>query len=151
MHPNLLLAWLTTFFLLHYKRRPIKPIANYDASIILIMHFKNSVRTYLTFYAGVLHSLAAISFLLGLTVISHFKSFSNLHFLGLTFFLHQRCFWGRSNFTYRHHQYLNVIQLVTNVIQLASSVSVEGSEVNSYWSCTRPLEKAVWLRETIHQ
>jgi len=27
------------------KRRPIKPIANYDASIILVMYLKNSVLT----------------------------------------------------------------------------------------------------------
>ena len=26
----------------------------------------------------------------------------------------------------------------TNVVQLASPVSGDGSEVNSYWSCTRP-------------
>ena len=42
-----------------------------------------------------------------------------------------------------------------NVIQLASQVSGDGSEVNSYWSCTRPFfphpihgKKAVWPRET---
>ena len=44
---------------------------------------------------------------------------------------------------------------VANVIQLASPVYGDGSEVNSYWSCTRPFfptqymgEKAVWPRET---
>ena len=41
-----------------------------------------------------------------------------------------------------------------NVIQLASLVSGDGSEVNSYWSCTRPFspantrKKVVWPRET---
>jgi len=35
------------------------------------MYLKNSVLTYLALYAGVIHNLAGVSFLLGLTVISH--------------------------------------------------------------------------------
>jgi len=54
------------------KRRPIKPIANYDASIILVMYFKK-VYLLVALYAEVLHSLAGISFLLGLTAISHLE------------------------------------------------------------------------------
>jgi len=46
---NLLLAWLATFFLLHLKRQPIKSIANYDVSFILVMYLKNSVLTLLAF------------------------------------------------------------------------------------------------------
>jgi len=49
------------------KGSQIKPIANYDASIAS-MYFKNSLPA---LYAAVLHNLAGISFLLGLTVISH--------------------------------------------------------------------------------
>jgi len=52
------------------KRWPIKPIEYYDAPIILVMYLKNSVLTKLALYAGVLYSLAGISFLLGLTGIS---------------------------------------------------------------------------------
>ena len=45
-----------------------------------------------------------------------------------------------------------------DVIQLASPVSGDGSEVNCYWSCTRPFfphpihgQKAVWPHETNQQ
>jgi len=55
----------------------IKPIANYDASVILVMYGLKSYCIYLAcrlfkcmleFY---IHSLAAVAFLFGLTVISH--------------------------------------------------------------------------------
>jgi len=71
MHHNLLLAWLAA-----------KPIANYDASIILVMYLKNSVLNLLCmleFYTTLLVYLFSQWF-------HTFKSFSNLHFLGLAFF-----------------------------------------------------------------
>jgi len=81
-----------------FKRRPIKPIANYDASVIyagyvlakeivsllslqLMYSYLNEFM--LEFY---IRSLAGIAFLLGLTGYHIFRSFSNLHFLGLAFF-----------------------------------------------------------------
>jgi len=40
MHHNLLLAYLAAFLNQTQKRQPIKLIANYDASIILVMYLK---------------------------------------------------------------------------------------------------------------
>jgi len=45
MHHNLLLAWLAAFFLLSTSFIKAANQANYDASIILVMHLKNSVLT----------------------------------------------------------------------------------------------------------
>jgi len=45
------------------------------------MYLKNSA-----LYAGVLHNLAGIFFFLASQRFHTFKSFSNLHFLGLAFF-----------------------------------------------------------------
>jgi len=99
MHHNLLLAWLAAFlfyFLLHLKRQPIKPIANYDASIILVMYYKIvyllNLLCMLEFYTA----LPVYLFFLASQWFHTFKSFSNLYFLGLAFFFTSDMFWSRS-------------------------------------------------------
>jgi len=87
MHYNLLLAWLTAFF----STTLFKKAANQANSKLWCINYtsyvlKNSVLTKLALYAGVLHSFAGISFFLASQWFHTFKSFSNLHFLGLAFF-----------------------------------------------------------------
>jgi len=45
MHHNLLLTWLAVYLNEVEKKAANQAKANYDASIILVMYFKNSVLT----------------------------------------------------------------------------------------------------------
>jgi len=87
------------------KRQPIKPIANYDASIILVMYLKIvyllNLLCILELYTGLLVYL----FFLASQWFHTFKLFSNLHFLGLTFFTSEM-FWNTYN-THMPNPYLS--------------------------------------------
>jgi len=95
-----LIGRLFFYFLLHLIRRPIKPIAHYDASIILftvciwkIVYLLNLL-CMLEFYT----TLMIYVFFLASQWFHTFKLFSNLHFLGLAFFYNKDVF-GKGSYT----------------------------------------------------
>jgi len=106
MHHNLLLPWLAAFFSTSFKRRPVKLwCINYTSYA-----FKNIV--YLLCMLEFYTTLLVYLFFLAWQWFHTFKSFSNLHFLVLTFFLHQRCFWNRIYVTCSS---INIIKLHSHI------------------------------------
>jgi len=88
MHHNLLLTWLAAFLNEVESRKKAANQANskinYDASIILVMYLKKIV--YLRNLLCMLEFYTTLLFFLASQWFHTFKSFSNLHFLGLAFF-----------------------------------------------------------------
>jgi len=95
MHHSLLLAWLAAFFSMSFKKVANQANSkswciNYTSYALKIVYLLKLL-CMLEFYTALLVYL----FFLASQWFHTFKSFSNLHFLGPAFFLHQRCFWNR--------------------------------------------------------